>query len=321
MGKIRLADLAEALGLSTATVSYVLNGKQGKVSEQTRARVLELVEKTGYLPKRAEVLMGMNPSRLIGLTVNDHPEYEGKPLENPYYAKFISCLQKECAAAGCDLLIRTVSTWNQAAEFASVWNMKGLVVAGFCDADYLSLKSRIHIPMAAIDSTDAMEGVASICVDDELGGRLVGTYLQQQGYEEVLVLTTNLECNDKSRIDGLKSTGIKSRVLMIHPDSASRRKQLLDYDFSDVKAVFCVSDMQAIELMSIFYERGIRVPEDISVIGFDGIEAGKTSCPPLTTVSQDLQEKARLAIESLDQEPSHRLSSVSLTIRRSVGHA
>lgn len=321
MEKIRLADIAESLGLSVAAVSYVLNGKEGKVSARTRARVLEMVKKSGYLPERAEVLLGRNPSKMIGLIVHDHPEYEGAPLENPYYARFISFLQKEVVKAGCDLLIKTAKGWKEAAEFASMWNMQGLIVAGFCDGDYRSLQDMLHIPMAAMDVSSPAPGISSVCADDFKGGVLAGEYLKAMGHSHVLVLTTNLECNDKNRIDGLRSTGIDTEILMIPPTRNARNELLRNYDFSRTRAVFCVSDRQALELSSLLYQRNLRVPQDVSILGFDGIDAGAYACPPLTTVAQDLEQKAHLAVAALDENPSRKVSDVFLCERKSVAYA
>lgn len=321
MEKIRLKDIAESLGLSVATVSNVLNGKEGKVSQATRARVLEAVEGSGYLPERAEVLLGRNPSRMVGLVVNDHPEYEGTPLEDPYIARFISFLQKAVSEQGLELLVKTAVTWEEAARFASMWNMQGLVVTGFCEADYASLKHSLKIPLAACDAFDTFRGFSSISVEDHKGGQLAGEHLKRLGHRRVLCLTTNLICNDLARIEGIRSTGLQADVFLISPDSAIRHEQLQALDLQDYTAVFCVSDRQALELLSVLHQRGIRVPEDLSVIGFDGIAAGAYAVPPLTTISQDMEAKARMAVEALFSEPAIYPVDVTLTERSSTAYA
>ncbi|WP_294730525.1 LacI family DNA-binding transcriptional regulator [uncultured Faecalibaculum sp.] len=321
MEKIRLRDIAEALGLSTATVSNVLNGKDDKVSPATRARVMEAVERSGYLPDRAEVLLGRNPSRMAGLVVNDHPEYSGHPLEDPYNAAFIDRLQKAAVRQGLELLVKTARTWEEAAQFASMWNMVGLVVSGFCDADYVSLKQTLKIPLTACDAFSTEAGFSSVTVKDREGGRLAGMHLKSLGHRRVTCVTTNLICDDLERIQGLRDAGLETDVFMISGDRSEMRRQFGERDFSRDTAVFCVSDRQALELLCILQERGIRVPEDLSVMGFDGIEPGLYAIPPLTTISQDLEAKARLAIESLSAEPAAHPTDVSLTVRKSTGYA
>ncbi|WP_067559718.1 LacI family DNA-binding transcriptional regulator [Faecalibaculum rodentium] len=321
MEKIRLRDIADALGLSVATVSNVLNGKDSKVSPATRIRVLEAVEGSGYLPERAEVLLGRNPSRMVGLVVNDHPEYSGHPLEDPYNARFISFLQRAAVRHGLELLVKTARTWEEAAQFASMWNMTGLVVSGFCDADYVSLRQEMKIPLAACDAFSREAGFSSVTVQDRKGGRLAGEHLKSLGHSRVTCTTTNMICDDFERIQGIRDAGLQTDLFMISGDRTVMREQFRQHDFSHVTAVFCVSDRQAMELLCILHERGIRVPEDLSVIGFDGIEAGIWAVPPLTTIAQDLEAKAETAIASLFEDPASHLIDVELTVRRSTGYA
>lgn len=79
--RVRISDIAEELGLSTATVSYVLHGKTDKVSDRTARRVLALLEERGYLPGVADILLGQNSSRIVGVVVNDHEKYEDHPFK------------------------------------------------------------------------------------------------------------------------------------------------------------------------------------------------------------------------------------------------
>ena len=80
--RIRMSDIAQELGLSTATVSNVIHGKTKKISDETVRRVQELIEKRGYMPNMAEILLAQNNSRIIGVVVNDHEKYEGHVLED-----------------------------------------------------------------------------------------------------------------------------------------------------------------------------------------------------------------------------------------------
>ena len=80
--KVRIADVAEALGLSTATVSNVLHGKTKKISDSTVKRVQEKLVEMGYIPNMAATLLAQNNSRIIGVVINDHPKYEGHVLED-----------------------------------------------------------------------------------------------------------------------------------------------------------------------------------------------------------------------------------------------
>ena len=86
MERVRISDIAEELGLSTATVSNVIHGKTGKVSPETVRRVQETLEKRRYIPSMAGILLAQNDSRIIGVVMNDHEKYQGHLLEDPFIA-------------------------------------------------------------------------------------------------------------------------------------------------------------------------------------------------------------------------------------------
>lgn len=93
--KVRIVDIAEELGLSTATVSYVLHGKTERISDQTVKRVQAALTERGYIPNMAATLLAQNNSRIIGVVVNDHPKYEGRVLEDPFVSGALNALSDD----------------------------------------------------------------------------------------------------------------------------------------------------------------------------------------------------------------------------------
>ena len=90
--KVRIVDIAEELGVSTATVSNVIHGKTKKISDQTVKRVQEKLEERGYIPNMAATLLAQNNSRIIGVVIKDHEKYEGQLLMDPFVASSLNCL-------------------------------------------------------------------------------------------------------------------------------------------------------------------------------------------------------------------------------------
>lgn len=98
--RVRIADIAQALGLSTATVSNVIHGKTAKISDATVKQVEQELEKTGYIPNMAGILLARNNSRIIGVVMNDHVKYEGRVLEDGFVMSSLNALSREANEKG-----------------------------------------------------------------------------------------------------------------------------------------------------------------------------------------------------------------------------
>ena len=136
--RVRIVDVADALGLSTATVSKVIHGKTGKISDETVKRVQQELEKSGYIPNMAGILLARNNSRIIGVVVNNHEMYEGRVLEDGFVMSSLNALSHEVNEKGYFLMIKTTSDISEIPVFASMWNMDGLILMGFWGVRTLS---------------------------------------------------------------------------------------------------------------------------------------------------------------------------------------
>lgn len=123
--RVRICDIAEELGLSTATVSNVLNGKTGKISDETVRRVMERVEAREYLPGRAGILLALNDAKIIGVFLNDHEKYEGHALDDFFIASSLNFLSAEIEGGGRFMMVKRARSAEEIICFASMWNMEG----------------------------------------------------------------------------------------------------------------------------------------------------------------------------------------------------
>ena len=134
--RVRISDIAEELGVSTATVSNVLHGKTKKISDETVKRVQALLEERQYIPSMAGILLAQNSSRIIGVVVNDHEKYENHTLEDVFIASSLNYLSTEIEKNGQFMMVKKAKVPEEIITFASMWNLDGLVLIGFCDQDY-----------------------------------------------------------------------------------------------------------------------------------------------------------------------------------------
>ena len=137
--RVRICDLAEELGLSTATVSNVIHGKTKKVSDATVQRVTALLEEREYIPNMAGILLAQNDSRIIGVFVNDHEKYEGRTLSDFFIAESLNELSTQIEKNGRFMMVKKAKDAGQILRFASMWNMEGdrcdrLLRTGLSDA-------------------------------------------------------------------------------------------------------------------------------------------------------------------------------------------
>lgn len=301
--KVRIKDIAEELGVSTATVSNVLHGKTKKISDRTVKAVEQKLEERGYIPNMAATLLARNNSRIIGVVVNDHPKYEGHTFEDCFIAAAINHLSDAIEAQGYFMMLKKAKRMTEIVAFASMWNLDGVVIIGFCEDEYQDLRDRIRVPFVIYDGFfDEQNRFGNVVIDDFDGGRQVGTYLKRMGHTRVLCVADNDICMDWQRYEGLCAGLERKADFLKIPMQAAQRERFYTEKLSMLRsctAVFAVSDFYALELMRFLQKNGARVPEDISVVGFDGIAETAYAVPRLTTVRQDARQRADAAVALL----------------------
>lgn len=203
--RVRIVDVADVLGLSTATISNVIHGKTEKISDETVKRVQQELERSGYIPNMAGILLARNNSRIIGVVVNDHEKYEGRVLEDGFVMSSLNALSHEVNEKGYFLMIKTTSDIREIPVFASMWNMDGLILIGFCEADYESLRNQMRISFVVYDGYfEKSSKVVNLVIDHYDGGYQTGKYLKELGHKKALFLADNFICMDKERIEGFR---------------------------------------------------------------------------------------------------------------------
>ena len=304
--RVRIADIAGELGLSTATVSNVIHGKTKKISDETVKRVQTLLEERQYIPSMAGLLLAQNDSRIIGVVVNNHAKYGGKVLEDGFIASSLNCLSEEIERAGYFMMVKTTKDCKEIVRFGSMWNMEGLVVIGFCGQDYQKLRESMHIPFVVYDGFFTERGrLANITIDNYDGGFQAGSYLREMGHKKALCIADNGICMDQERYEGfLSAMGEAHTERMILPMEEESRRRFYTENLEKIRsftAVFAVSDYYALELMNYLRAQGTAVPDEISLIGFDDSPLCRQAYPPLTTIRQDSRRRAEEAIRILKE--------------------
>lgn len=322
-----MSDIAKAAGVSQQTVSAVLNGrKHCYASDATRKNILDAVAKLGYIPNQiARSLRGM-PSGVIGI-IDAITDVE---IHNELVSLISSKLwQKGFRVMLCDSGGDPGREENILKEFIS-WNVEGVIYYNFNEdlpkSGYLSRIPHVFISFS--------EGENVVAVDRRKGGQMVARHLIEcHGHDKIAFITTELYGSAgkyKGFLDA--ATGLKfnkRHFLVDEPDMEkllSRTLQL--HKKSGVTAFFASNDYLAAFIMRSFIDMGIRIPDDVAVIGFDGLGYGEFLRPSLTTVRQPVEKIADIAVATLVKKIKSKDKSVKskncllvpeLLIRESCG--
>lgn len=332
--RITIKDIAEELGLSTATISNVIHGKTKKISARTVAKVQEKLEESGYIPNMAAVLLAQNSSKIVCVVLSDDVSYEGKMIEDPFVSGMLNYLAKELDQTGYFMMLKEERDINQIVRYASMWNMAGLVLIGYCTVDYENLRERMHIPFVVVDAyRNPVKKYSDVGIDNIRGGYLAGEYLLNMGHDRILYLANSDEDCEHDRYLGLAEalaekglSGGKENFKLLSPVKAERLKKYekIYENLGDYTAAFLASDVLAVEFMNFLQGKGVRIPEDFSIMGFDDIPLASYVRPALTTISQDLKQRAQKVVQLLGElmdgttEGRQELLELKLVERESV---
>ncbi len=316
--KVRLSDIASELGLSTAAVSYVLHGKTGMVSERTAVRVRRALEERGYLPRAAEVLLAENPAKILGVVIHDHGKYEDHILEDAFIASALNALSAQSARRGLQMMVRTVKDTDEIVSFATMWNLEGLVLIGFCGADYTRLRERVRLPFAVYDACGVTaQRVCAVNIDDRHGGFQVGEYFRLCGHKRALCLSDNDVDMDLERWKGFREGFGPGAEFMMIPETRAQRLAFYRERLSEIRgftAIFAVSDYYAVDLIRFLQSSGVDIPREVSVAGFDDTPLCGLVYPALTTVRQDTEERAGAALDAIAKMRAGESVELSVTL-------
>lgn len=303
-----LRDVAAAAGVSRMTVSNVINGRHHKVSQATIERVQRAITDLEYVPDAPARSLATQRSRLLGLVVH-HPDERRELLENPHDAILVGAVERAVTAAGSTFITASSSDVVATARTLGSWRTDGLIVYGSVSNEINELERTQARPLVFLDNYSHDARVRTVGVDDRQGGALAGAHLLELGHRRLAFAgpLASAEGVVAQRLAGLRdamtSAGVGGTVHLIdadhEPGSAARAAEDLLSASSRPTAVVTASDVLATELIGELHDRGVDVPGDVSVVGFDDTAVCRWVRPQLTSIAQDIPAKATTAVELL----------------------
>jgi len=313
-----LKDVARIVGVSSATVSNALAGK-GRLSVELAERIRAAAEALGYVPDHAARALRTGRSGTLGLVMPN--------FASPLFPVFAQAIERAAKSRGYAVLMTDVMgrTENQSAAINLLVERgaDALVVIPLrgIDVDAAS----VPVPMVVIDSAGMANNV--VASDHRMGGRLIARHLLDLGHRRVLILggwedsTVAAERVGGLR-EGFEAGGAEIAVHYGQATLEGGRAAVAEGRTEGFTAVAAAYDALAVGALLELAARGVRVPETLSVTGFDDIPWGTIVAPPLTTVRQDLATITEHALAHVAGERNdRRLVPVELVIRGSTGRA
>jgi len=306
--KATIYDVAQAAGVSIATVSKVIN-QTGRISDKTRKHVYQVMEKLKYEPNMVASALTKKSTYTLGLTLPD--------LANPFFAEIARAVEDRGREYGFSVLIcSTDNDPDKEVQYLSLLTQKrvdGIISAVRIQNDHFLKKMlQHHIPFVLITREMPTLAVDTVMVDDFLGGYLAGSHLVELGHKRIAILVEDMDnTSNLERIRGCRQAMANSNVMLDEglvlisgysvECGKSTMKKLLSID-ERPSAVFACNDLLAIGAIQAAREVGLQLPSDLSVVGFDNTILATIIDPPLTTISQPIQEIGRRAVDLLIQE-------------------
>jgi DNA-binding LacI/PurR family transcriptional regulator len=338
--RVTIADVAEAAGVSKTAVSFAFNNP-GRLNVATASRIMEIADSLGYRPDPVARMLTQRRTGTIGLLT---PQALASIFSNPFFGMFsagVAAVAEE-GGYGLHFISPLHGSLSRAIARATV---DGVVAIGLA-ADHPEIAEirRAGIPMTTVDS-DPFDRIASVDVDDEGGAKAAAEHLIALGHREILVIGIERAEHAPSGAEDVVARRLRGYRLALEAIGVT-------IDDGDVivsqatyagglgaierawaagrrpTAILAMSDAIAIGAIRGLRDRGLSIPGDVSVVGFDDIELAENTDPPLTTVHQPIrgkgEEAARLLlslIEGRGEPPGHRRLATRFIVRASTGPA
>ncbi|MFC5530594.1 LacI family DNA-binding transcriptional regulator [Cohnella yongneupensis] len=309
MKRITIRDVSERAGVSTAAVSYVLNGREGKVSLETVEKVRRAAEELNYIPDYSARSLANNKSKLIGVVIPQTEERKQLLLQNPFYSELVCGIEGRLRQSGYHMILSGVDKGEGYLDTSMQRNLDGAIIMGIYQESFYEDLKKARIPIVLIDSYVNDSQFHVVGIDDELGGYMATKHLIDNGHTNIALVTGLIRKDGvvEKRFLGYKRA-LKEAGLFYDPDHVFEHSVSYEYGQEAAKAiaaqpgitaVFATSDMVAMGVIKGLRDAGKKVPDDVSVIGFDDIPVARMSTPPLTTIVQNIVERGVTAAERL----------------------
>ena len=301
--RITSIEVAKRAQVSQSTVSRVFSDDSPNVAEATRQRVLRVAEELGYRPNVIARMMSRRETNIIGIVMGS--------ITSPFYPYVLDKFLQRFQAMDKQVLLFTAAEGQSVDEVLPLvlqYQVDGLIItSATLSSDMAEECARAGTPVILFNRRINDSNVSVVCADNVAGGRLIADLLLDAGYEKLAYIagpsdtSTNNDREEGFR-EGLIERGYpdlqRSQANYTYESGYESALELIDSD-TPPDAIFCANDIMALGAIDAIRARGLRIPADVSVVGFDNIPMAGWGAYDLTTVSQEVDEMIDKTIEIL----------------------
>lgn len=318
--RANLRDVAKQAGVSVATVSRVLNSPDA-VKPRTRARVEQAIEELKFVPSAAARAINSGRTRFVGALI--------PTLDNAIFARFLAALERELAERQLSLIVATTNDDPQVeAEKARGLvdiGAEGLIISGITHDPALSaLIERVGLPTIVTSYFDADNPLPTIGYDNAATAQAALRHLHDLGHRNIAVLHGPKASNDRTRarLAGLDQLGLTAELEFFETEislagGGSAVEQVCDSG-KPFSAILCLSDVIALGALFGLQRRGMKVPENVSLMGIDDLPSSEHAVPALTTVHLPVSRMGEQAARALSNWVESGVAPVSQRLDASL---
>ena len=332
-----IKDIAAEAGVSVMTVSNVINNNHARVSPATEQRIRDIMARHNYVPNMAARSLISKSSHIIALLLPIWHASTASMLLDPYTGQLVGQLEELLREKEYYVMICSFDSVEQVLTIQKNWQMDGMIlVLPHEDRITRELIRKTQAPLVVFDRYYEDLPMLSVGLDDRGGGYQATRYLLEKGHRDIgfaapsIYESSVIQDRFHGYLDALGEYGLQAREEwlfdgVVHQEGGEAVAEALTAMDRRPTAILATEDLLACGIVRGFQERGLRVPEDLSVIGFDDSMPARLITPQLTTVAQDIRQKAATGVRQLFRamedarfRSEHAVLDVRLVERQSV---
>lgn len=300
---VTIVDVAKEAGVAISTVSNVLNNSK-KVSDETREKVLNAVEKLHYIPNMNAKLLKTNKKNIVGLFVAN--------MQGDIFNAFLNSIHIRCKLNEYRLNVYSLNEPTPEGLFQLITGSgvsAAIIYGDYISEEYEGIINSLNIPTVVVSKEMSKEYLSSIIMDNKYGSSLAIDYLIDRGFTKIGFMHGKDIEDDKNRyqafVEGMEKNNLPIEEKWLLDGQFEKRhavtamKEFLEKGYELPEAMMCASDEMAWGCIEVLEDAGYKVPEDISVVGYDDIRMSKYYKVPLTTVHMPIAEAGEEAVKEI----------------------